>query len=225
MKKHPKTYEDVFSKDYKGSNHKLDLEKVSVGRDLELTEYIGLFKNFLNKFYEDLFDGYVRISWLRRKFSYCRLETKLPMYKNPLVLNLAFVKFLRRSIGKDLQVITRGKTFSRIETYFSDFFPGFLEGNPFENPEFYKFPYKFITLDYLFLVNQMDDRLELLDIAEQEQMPFAVFMDYVINHASTENELLDKPRYSIRHNYDKNSPFYIRDLKKDLQVKKGKRRK
>ncbi|MFA7301812.1 MAG: hypothetical protein WC069_05900 [Candidatus Shapirobacteria bacterium] len=225
MKHHPKIYEDVFSRDHLGSNHKLNLDKISVGPDLELTEYTSLFKNFLNKFYEDIFDGYVRVSWLRRKFSYCNIRTVFPMYKNTPIVNLAFVKFVRRIIGKDLQIVTRTKTFSKIETYFSSLFPGFLEGNPFTNPEYYKFPYKHITLDFLFLVHQLDDRMELLDVAEKEKMSFAVFMDYIINYVSTENDLLPKPRFVLKQNYDKNAPFYIRDNKKDLQVKKGKKRK
>ena len=225
MKHHPKTYEDVFSKDHKGSKHPLDVDKITLGGDMELTEYISLFKNFLNKIYEDLFDGYVRISWLRRKFSYCNLRTVLPMYKNALILNLAFVKFLRRVVGKDIQILTRGGVLSKIESYFVDFFPGFLDGNPFENPEYYKFPYKHVTLDFLFLVNQMDERLELLKIAEKEKMTFAVFTDYVINYVSTENELSPKPIFGLTHNMDKNVPFYIKNLKRVLKVKKNEKRK
>jgi hypothetical protein len=225
MKQHKKTYEDVFSQDGEGSRQKLSLEKVSVGSDLGVDEYIGLFKNFLTDFYSSLFDGFVRISWLRRRFSYCGLKTRLPMYKNALVLNLAFVKFLRRIIGKDMQIITRGKSFSKIETYFEEMFPGFMEGNPFENPEYYKFPFKNITLDYLIVAQQLDDRMELLKRADKEAMTYAVFVDYVINHVSSENEELGYMRYLIKHKQDTNFPFYIRDTEKDLQVKKGKKRK
>ena len=147
------------------------------------------------------------------------------MYKNALVLNLAFVKFLRRVVGMDIQIVTRGKSFSKIETYFNDLFPGFMDGNPFENPDYYKFPYKNITLDYLVVVQQMEDRLELLKFADQHDLSYADFMDYVINHAYVENDELGYPRYQIKHNQDKNFPFYIKDMKNNLQVNKGKKRK
>jgi|ERR1035437_3326647 hypothetical protein len=225
MKQHKKIYEDVFSTDNQSSRHKFSLDKVTVGNGEDLGQYITQFTNFLGDFYNQLFDGFVRLSWLRRKFTYCDLKTRFPMYKNALVLNLAFVKFLRRFIGKDIQIITRGKSFSKIETYFDEMFPGFMEGNPFENPEYYKFPYKNITLDYLIVVQQMDDRLKLLEIADHKEMTYAVFMDYVINHAYAENDDLGYPRYQIKHNQDKNFPFCIRDTHKDLQTKRGRKRK
>lgn len=224
MKHHKKTYENVFSQDKKSSNSQFKIEKVSVG-ELDVDNYIGIFKDFLNDFFVSMFDGYVRLSWLRRKFSYCNLKTILPMYHTAPVLNLAFVKMLRRVIGKDIQIVTRGKSFSKIETYFEDLFPGFMDGNPFENPEYYKFPYKNITLDFLMVVHEMDDRLDLLKIADESDMTFAVFQDYVINHAYSENEILGYDKYFIRHNYDPHFPFYVRDVDKSKKIKKGKKRK
>jgi hypothetical protein len=224
MRHHKKTYENVFSQDKKSSNSQFKIEKVSVG-ELGVDNYIKIFKEYLNDFFGSIFNGYVKLSWMRRKFSYCDLKTILPMYRTAPVLNLAFVKMMRRVIGKDIQIITRGKGFSKIETYFEDFFPGFMDGNPFENPDYYKFPYKNITLDFLMVVHEMDDRLELLDIADKEDMSYAVFQDYVINHAYSENEILGYNKYQINHNYDMHSPFYIRDIDKSKQTKKGRKRK
>lgn len=224
MKHHKKQYEDVFSIDRKESKTKLNLEKISVG-DMELNEYVDLFKNFLSDFYTDLFDYSVKLSWLRRRFSYYGRKTILPMQKNSLILNMAFVKLLRRHVGKDIQIITRGKFFSKLELYFDDLFPGFDEGNPFENPEYYKFPFNNISIDFLLVVHQLDDRMELLKEADKNKMSFAVFLDYVINHVYSENEYLGRNRYQIRHNQDKNYPFYVQDTDKDLQAKKGKKRK
>lgn len=215
MKNHKKTYENVYSSDIKYKNVKLREEQVTV-KDMELGTYTDLFRNFLNDFYSSLFLNCVKLSWLRRKFTYYGIKAKLPMNKNPIILNSAFVKYLRRYIGKDIQLITRGKFFSRVETYFDDMFPGFEDGDPFTNPNYYKFPFKYISMDYLMVVYQLDDRMELLKKAEDKKMSYAVFLDYVINHVYSENDCLNRNRYQIKANKDRNFSFYVIDLDKKL---------
>lgn len=217
-----KTYENVFSEDKPEISTRLFIDKVSVD-GMEVDEYTKLFKKFLNNFYTQLFDGFVRLSWLRRKFKYYNRKFVLPMTKNSRIHNAAFVKFLRRNIGKDMQIITRGKVFSKIEDYFEGFFPGFMDGNPFENPEYYKFPFKNITLEYLVVVHQVDDRIEILKHADEQNMSFATFCDYAINHIYSYNYENGRDRYQIRFNIDLNYPFHIRDtdkLAKRLKKKK-----
>ena len=146
------------------------------------------------------------------------------MYKTPMMVHIAFVKFLRRNIGKDAQIITRSHFFPKLEMYFDDLIPGFMDGNPFENPEYYRFPYKNISVEYLLVVHQLDDRLELLKIADEKKMSYAVFLDYCINHAYCANEELGRDRYQMRHSTDRTSPFYIKDTDKNLKTKKGRKR-
>lgn len=223
MKYHNKTYEDVFSSDRPSSKNKLKLEQVTAG-DMDVQQYVSLFQSFLHNFYNDLFLGYVRISWLRRKFTYYGYKTVLPMPKNHIRLNHAFTKLLRRFVGKDLQIITRGMPFSKIESFFDDFFPGFEEGNPFENPDYYRFPFQNITMDFLMVVHQLDDRLELLRYADEKKMSYASFLDYVINHVYCENEDLGRDRYVIRQNQSRYYPFYVRDTDKVLQIRRKRRK-
>jgi len=223
MYHHKKTYENVFSSDVEKSNTKLKIEEVAV-YEMGLDEYTSLFKVYLNDFYSDLFLNCVKLSWLRRKFIYYGRKTVLPMYRNSRILNNAFVKFMRRNVGKDIQIINKSNFFNKIEVYFDTFFPGFEEENPFDNPGYYKFPYNFITMDYLIVVHQMDDKLGLLKEAEDKKMSFAVFLDYVINHAYSENERLDRVRYEITQNISRRNPYYIKDLDKHLQSKKGEKR-
>jgi len=218
MKQYLKTYENVFSTDRpKSGSLKLNLEKVKVG-EMELDEYVDLFRTFLTGSYIRIFDDAVRLSWLRRKFSYYNHPTVLPMHKNFPILNSAFVKLLRRNVGKDIQIVTRSKSFAKLETYFNDLFPGFDEGNPFENPDYYKFPFRNISVDFLLVVHQLDDRMALLKIADDRKMSYAVFMDYVINHVYSANEELGRQRYEIVHN-DRHFPFTIKDTDKKLKGK------
>lgn len=223
MKQYKKTFEDIFSIDNDQVKNKLNLDKISIGH-MEVNEYISLFRNFLKSFYSDLFDNCVRLSWLRRNFSYYGKKTVLPMQKNSLLLNIAFVKLLRRYIGMDIQIMTRSKFFNKLELYFDDFFPDFCEGNPFTNPNYYKFPFKHISIDFLMVVYQLDDRMMLLKEAESKKMTYAIFVDYVINHVYSINEELGRYRYQIKQTQDRNFPFYIRDMDKQLQAKKGKKR-
>jgi len=223
MQTHSKTYEDVFSSDRVKSRTKLNLDKISTG-EMELNEYVSQFQEFLTNFYLSLFLGCVKLSWLRRKFSYYGRKTVLPMQKNSRILNTAFVKLLRRNVGKDIQIITRGKFFAKLELYFDEFFPDFESENPFENPDYYIFPFKNISMDYLMVVYQLDDRIGLLQKADDGKMSYATFMDYVINYVYTENEILGRDRYEIRHNQDRNFPFHVKDSDKDLQAKRGKKR-
>src|SRR5258706_15430408 len=98
---------------------------------------------------------------------------------------------MRRYVGHDIQLINRSFFFQKLESYYFDqLIPGFEEGNPFENPDYYKFPYKNISLDYLMLVYQLDDRFDLLTEADKQRMSYAVFIDYVLNHVLNENDIL-----------------------------------
>lgn len=213
MKTHRKTYENVFSTDHPKNKSKLNLDKITTG-DMDLTEYIFLFKNLLTDSYEELFNFCLRLSWLRRKFVYNGRRMVFPMNKNSIYSSLIFVKFMRKTIGKDLQPITRSRFFSKLELYFDEMYPGFDDGNPFENPDYYKFPFKNISLDFLMAVYQLDDRMDLLKKAEELKMSYAVFIDYVLNHVYSLNDELGRPRYQIKHNRNRNFPFYVRDFDK-----------
>lgn len=217
MKLYPQTYEKVYLEDPETSTVKLKIDKISID-GMGLNEYRTLFKDFLNKAYSDEFANYVKLSWLRRKFCYYGKKTILPMNKNSRNLNSAFVKYLRRYIGKDIQIITRQRMFSKLEFYFDEFFPRFEEEDPFKNPDYYKFPFKNISLEYLMIVYQLEDRFELLKYADKMDMTYASFVAFMANHVNSVNEELDKNRYELVQT--RNFPFYIRDLKKPLPKKK-----
>jgi len=214
MKHHKKTYENVFSEDHPKNITKLRIEHISAD-GMRLNEYMNIFNHFLSDMYSDLFLFCVKISWLRRKFMYYNSKTILPMNRNSRILNNAFTKFLRRNIGHDIQIITKGKFFSKIEVhYFNKFFPNFEENNPFINPEYYKFPYKNIYMEFLTVVYQLEERFELLEEADRKKMTYAQFLDYILNYISCENELLDYNKYELTQSGDRKSPYYIKINKK-----------
>ena len=221
MQHHNKTYENVFSEDVPNSSARLQVDNISVV-GMELNKYRTLSHNFFTSMYSDLFSNCVKLSWLRRRFVFYGSKTIIPMNRNSRVLTNAFTKFLRRNIGNDIQVITKSRYFTKLEMYYFDkFFPSFEEEDPFINPELYKFPYKNISMEFLLVVYQLEERFELLEEADKRNMSYAVFLDYILNHILTENEIMGYNRYELTQGRDRKSPYYVRDNKR-LKTKKKK---
>jgi hypothetical protein len=88
--------------------------------------------------------------------------------------------------------------FNKIITYFDDFFPDFDEHNPFEEPEYFKYPYEYVSTAHLVLVYQMDERMDLLKKAEEEKMTYYEFLDFVLNYTLCVNDDLGKTVYTFR---------------------------
>jgi hypothetical protein len=213
-KLYKKQYEDIYTVDHL-KQYKLDLDQIS-GVTMAYDEYTDQFKDLLKCFYFDLFNYYVKLSWLRRNFVYKNRKIKYPINHNPQYLNSAFLKYLRRIVGMDIQIITRGINFSAIESYFDELFPGFEEGNPFENPEYYKFPFKNLSIDFLLAVYHMEERVMLLKEADRVEMTIAQFYDFVVNHVKCLNDELEEPAYEVFQNRHRGVSFYVKNLKEEI---------
>ena len=218
MPKPPRTYETYLTTDRLKTN-KLNLDEISAS-GLDSEGLASAFSSFLKGYYYNLFHDFVIFSWFRRNFTYYGKKMVYPIQKNGFLSNIAFVKFLRRNVGMDVQIITKNRAFHQIESYFDDFFPGFTEGNPFENPEYYKYPYENITADFLPVVYQMEERLDLLKFADEEKMTYAEFVDYVLDRVGVLNSEMEIPRYEIKQKSDRNTTFHIRDNRRYLKNKK-----
>jgi hypothetical protein len=224
MLHHPKTYEDVFSSDLPSNKNSIKTEHIKIDV-METEEYCLLFKSFLKDFYTRLFDDCVKLSWLRRKFTYAGQRAKMPLYSSSRMYHGKFIKYLRRYIGHDIQVVTKGYFYTKLETYYFDtFFPGFEEGNPFTNPDYYKFPYENITFEYLTTVYQLDDRFDLLKEADKRGLNYAEFLDYVLNHTLSENERLGRDRYHLEQGLSRVAPYFFRDSDKHFKAQRGEKR-
>ena len=226
IKQYPKTHEDLFSTDHALKNeHKLNLNAISV-EGMGFNEYVSLYKSFLTKSYSELFDTVVRFVWLRRKFRY-HSEKALPrLMGNSVNLCLAFAKFTRRIVGIDTQVVTRSYFFKSVERRIDGLFPCFDDGDPFSNPDSYKFPFKNISIDFFAVVSQLDDWLDFLKLAEEKKMTYAVFVDYVINHVLSENEeVYKRDRYVIKSNLSSGYLFHITDTDKHRSKRSPKNKK
>jgi hypothetical protein len=102
--------------------------------------------------------------------------------------------------------------------YFDHFYPEFEEENPFENPDYYAFPYKNITPDFLIFVYQMNARFDLLKQADEAAMTFAEFGDFVLDFIFIENDRLGRKKY-IPKVFNNHGALYIKDVDKKIKYK------
>lgn len=184
MKHYPKQYEDVFGTER--SLKKCDIDKVSIeGLDWGVERYQMEMRNLMRDYQLMTFDRLVKLVWLVRKFRYDEMTVDLNK-SNGQYIDSAFAIFMRHYVGIDWRLITRDFIFSKIISYFDDFFPDFDINNPFESK--YEYPFKHVWFEHLVFVNQMDERMELLQQAEKKGMSYIDFLDYLTNYIESYKE-------------------------------------
>ena len=204
MKEFTKKYEDVFSR--KKIKNILKIENIEPLNGMPLNEYIKTFTDTIEEYQAKTFDLWVKVYWLMINFSYGGMSKKgiLPGGRR---LEPLLTDFFRNYINFNRKMFTSGPYFTKVATYFCDFFPNFVVGNPFDQK--YEYPYTYMTFDCLFLVYQMPDRLELLKIGEERAMGYSTFVDYIFNHVLCSNEESDTEEYKIMYPFN-NLPPYIK---------------
>lgn len=196
FKEYEKEYEDVYTSENAVS--KCDIALIGTDNGWTVSEYKKIFEEEIRRSYMNIFNMIVRYYWLQRRFFYkYKTWKKDKLNYNGYITDNAYSIFLKNYIGINHRVLTGNAFFGKICSYFNDFFKDFDKYSPFENPEKYEFPYKHVTLDFLLLVYQMKERINLLDIAETRKMSFAQFSDYVLNYIFCYNQEYGKDFYSF----------------------------
>ena len=205
MKKiYQKQYEDVFTSDR--SSRSLNPAKLSFG-NLDVDTYSRYFNNALSSGMLSLYNTFIQLIWLGRMFEY---DTRRIKYRRKgFIQDKALSRFSRAYTGMDMRIFTRDFAFGKIESYVDEMFPSFDDGNPFENPGSYKLPYKRIGIDYMTVVYQMDERMELLELADKKEMSYNEFLDFVINQVYSTNEDVGRNKYDFV--MSKICPPYVRN--------------
>ena len=191
---HPQRYEDTYNL----SLEKIGIEKIesALGSKEQLAKR---FKDLYSEMHDFIFNFAVRQIWLEQHFVFCG-KRRTKRHGNGMFADKAFSYFLRAVVGSSQKPMTMTFCFTAISTYMKDFFPDFLNHDPDKEPEYFKFPYKNITLDHLFFVYMMENRLELLDEAERRSMRFMEFANWAVNQAFVHNEQVDKVVYALANN-------------------------
>jgi len=225
-KDYPRTYERVFTDE--GLLRRNKPKGMSTTYKGGYTKYVEKFKEFRDANDRQFFDSIVRLMWLKKKLYYKR-RMSLGNVRSGFKMSAMFRTFILSEVGFEYKMYSETFFFSKISSYFDDIFSGFNEHNPFEEPEHYKYPYKNITLAHMTAVYQMDERLEILKKADDENMPYCEFLDFVINYALSANEESPRDIFEIKRGKKNTLPFYIKNIRsernKHLKPKKYERGK
>lgn len=197
LKQYPKQYENFYTREK--IKKRCVLENVGTDIGLDHQEYLKLMKEKYGIFESTIFNLLVQNVWLTRRFCYKGVRRK-KFFSNGFAMDFAFGIFLRKFVGFENKIFSTRQYFP-IVSFFDDFFPNFDIYNPFKEPEQYKYPYKNVKLCYLTMVYQMEERLELLQYAEDNNLGYTDFVDYVINYAFCHNDDIGREKFRFKMSY------------------------
>lgn len=181
MKQYPKTFADVSKRP---SDEFISNMGSTLGSLDQLTHRSRAFQKDAHRI---LFDLIVKVSWLEQHFTFHGVR-RAKRSGNGISHDWAYSHFMKGIVGVSQKAFTDGIIFSAVPTYFKDFFPNFTDHDPFEETEYFKFPYKNISLDHLAFVAQCHNRMEMLNHAEEWSMGIRDFVNWATNWALSYND-------------------------------------
>jgi hypothetical protein len=201
MKQYPQSYEKI-AKYVPSAKSIADIGSHIGTKD----EYAKQFRDFLKGLYLSFFDGLVKYVWLEHQYTYRGISRDKDL-NSGFFPNKIFGYFMKNIVGISQKPFIDSFLFTAISSYIPDFFPKFYEHNPFFDPEYFKFPYKNISIDCLTFVYQCEERLDMLAYADKVSMSYGDFRDWAVNHVLCANP------GEYEHTFWHNST-YIKRLKK-----------
>lgn len=196
MKQYPKTYEDLYNiVTTKGKPH-ARIDKIS--STFGSTDVLASrFRSFYKEADVKLFDLYVKHTWLANQFVYDN-QRKSHSGAMGFAFDWAYGYFMKSIVGVSQHIITSHRIFFAISSYFKELFPEFLKHDPFVDIEYYKFPFQNISLAHMMFVYAIvDHRMEMLRIAEEKAMPYADFVNWVVNYIFCYNDEVGETVYEL----------------------------
>ena len=191
MKIYPKRYENVF--------------KVKIPPEVEgkfssvegsLDDLIVKYRDFYRWSDHAVFEIMVKQVWLEMQFVFDG-KRRLKKRQNGIRFDWVYGFFAKSMVGVSPKQITQSSVFTALSTYIKEFYPEFLEHNPFEDPGYYKFPYKNIGISHLTYVHMVHNRLELLAFAEEMSLGYAEFVNWATNQVFCYNDEVGKDVYVL----------------------------
>lgn len=206
MKQYPKLYEDIYK------------ETVTNLRTEKITSTFGSPEALANKFRSACWEAHMQLFsiitkqvWLEQQFMYGE-ERREKRTANGYTADWAWSYFMKNYVGISQKAVTLNPVFFPVATYMKDFFPDFLLHDPLEEPEYFKFPFKNLSLDHLTFVYQLVDmRMDMLQYAEENNMTIGEFMNWATNHVLCCNNDHGEDAYEL--NMGINSWAYIQDTR------------
>ena len=198
-------YQEYF-KTQKWSGFKA--ERLSVtGRDSQ-ESFINDYHQLLRNFQRLIFSYLMRIEWVDRNIWYNgKNKFSYEPGKTGLFFNSALKFFYEHFVGFTRRFWSDG-IFRAIRSYADDFFPDFDSRDGFTSS--FDYPYQYISLEALYFVHKMPERLRLLQEGEDGRMGLLQFYDYVAQYM-TEKFIQDKKDYKIYWKSSEKSLPYVNE--------------
>jgi hypothetical protein len=195
MKHYPKTYEDLYRE-----RGQVNLNRIEAF-DGDTPGLVKQLQGFFNTSFKDLFRMAITYSWLEKQITY-NGERRMRRWRNGHVPDQTFGRFMSQEVGIDQSALTRSRWFTMSTYFIATYFPDFLEHDPFEEPDWFQYPYDHATLDFWSFVYQIENARELMDHAEENEMSFHDFRNWVTNYVLSYNEEQEEEVYGIGRSRD-----------------------
>jgi hypothetical protein len=163
--------------------------------ECSIDELAAQFKEFYQDAHRKLFNITLKQVWLEMRVVYQGRRRR--RRKNGFREDSSFGWFMKGMVGISQKPIVANMCFTAIATYLKDFFPDFLNKNPFEDEEYFEYPYEHVTIDQMFFVYQCEDRLEMLEYAEKEKLNYLDFVNWATNHVMCYNDEIGQDKYTL----------------------------
>ena len=105
--------------------------------------------------------------------------------------------FMKRTVGISQRVLTGNNLFTTTSSYLKELFPEFLSHNPFEEPDYFAFPFEHVTLDQMVLVYMCHERMDMLRYSEKRRMNYWDFSNWAVNHVLSYNDDIGEDVYYL----------------------------
>lgn len=188
LKHYPKTFEDA--------GRYRDISELASSTYGSLDALSNKMRAFFREYYQETWLHHVRYTWLERRFV-SRGRRRVSRAGESSYDSVIYSQFMRFTVGHTQQPISQNFISRVLNSYLPQFYPDFDLHDPFKEVDYYKFPYQNIGLGHMCLVYQMHNRLELLEYAEKNKMPFGEFYNWAINWALSYNEDQNKQLYEV----------------------------
>jgi hypothetical protein len=194
MKYYPKEYEDKYKRP-----PEIVISKMGAYED-SLDNLILKTRDFYREAGLRYFDDLIKATWLKSQFTYDGNRIKSSP-SNGFYIDTAYAFFMKGMVGFSGKMFMDSVNSYSVRSYIPDFFPEFLEYDPFVDKEYFKFPYENIGIGHLALVFKCDERLEMLDYAEKHGMNIRDFTNWVVNWVVCYNNDVGKKVYEFVDSY------------------------
>jgi len=207
MKKYEKIYEDVIKTS--DTRHKqFKSTKFYLPEGLKIKDYAKYIDSFAHEYSKTFFTLYAKFFWIQWAFGAKkggRIDTG-----NNLVNNTNRKYIQRNIVGHELNIFMDGD-FYWLNEYMKSMFPKLIYKKPEVIPVECVYPFKNITLEFMQVVYQMEDKMELLKYADERDMKFCDFCNYVVNHALCINDEIGRVKYTVKWKKQRALRFYIKN--------------